>query len=288
MSITIHPSNITWDTFGNLETFEPKWLEERDHWENFIEALFHSNGLSYTPSTDSNVEACILSEEKAAFSSMISHLLPRLEECTDLAEINTVLMAHWTPDLHLGTSVVNHVIHTLGLAPDSFGLAISDRGLSAPLFALDCLANYLNTAANPGLLLISDQKNLLYKSDLITSKKPENSACILKVESGGEGWQYQGYRRVDDVTPQELGATIRCIQTELELSPSACIIASDPCLTLLPCFSERIATDEHLLCSAPFVALQSKGRVEHDHLMVIYEDGLLYTAGFKGQEEPCA
>ncbi|MET2973478.1 hypothetical protein, partial [Vibrio harveyi] len=109
-----------------------------------------------------------------AFSSMIDTLLSRLTESADIQDVNTVLMAHWTPDLHLGTSVVNHAIHRLNLNEDCFGLAISDRGLSAPLFALACLERYLDQTDEEALLLIADQKNLLYKSPLMTRLSPCN------------------------------------------------------------------------------------------------------------------
>ena len=288
MTLTLNPHNLVCDTFGNLETFDPQWLTQQEYWEEFIQAFFKSNGLTYNRVSDSRVRACIDAEDKAAFSSMIDTLLSRLTESADIQDVNTVLMAHWTPDLHLGTSVVNHAIHRLNLNEDCFGLAISDRGLSAPLFALACLEHYLDQADEEALLLIADQKNLLYRSPLMTRLSPCNSACVLKVEHNGIGWRYRGYRKVPQVSrPTELAETIQTLITEFELASDATVIAEQSCLNALPNGHDHLATDSKLLCSAPFFTLQEQGRIDRDYLLMVYEQDTVYAVGLQGEEASC-
>ncbi|YCO04385.1 hypothetical protein ACB087_12730 [Vibrio sp. VNB-15] len=287
MTLTLNPHHLVCDTFGNLETFNPQWLTQQEHWEGFMQAFFESNGLTYNRVSDSRVQACIDAEDKAAFSSMIDTLLPRLTESTNIQGVNTVLMAHWTPDLHLGTSVVNHAIHRLNLNEDCFGLAISDRGLSAPLFALACLERHLDQADEEALLLIADQKNLLYKSPLMTRLSPRNSACVLKVEHNGIGWRYRGYRKVPQVSPTELAETIQTLITEFELASDVTVIADQTCLNALPNDHDHLATDSTLLCSAPFFTLQAQGRIDRDYLLVVYEQDTVYAVGLQGEEASC-
>ncbi|MDW6001383.1 hypothetical protein [Vibrio mangrovi] len=303
MKTVINQQQIIWDTFGNLETFNPEWLEQQDHWEDFIAAFFKSNGLAYD-SNMSRVETCIRAEDKAAFASMFEQLLPRLRQSTDLSDVDTVILAHWTPDLHLGTSVVNYVIHSLELGEQSFGLAISDRGLSAPFMALDCVHRYVQERDSSALLLIADQKHLLYRSALMDALAPENSACIVKINRSGSGWSYAGYRKHTHVTERDLGQSVQEMITHFGLSPEARIIASP---ALLAQFSsglelssgqvqehgetpgsageQYIAIDEKLLCAAPFAALEQYGQPEQDYLLVRYDEGILTGVGFAHQEE---
>lgn len=287
MTLTLNPAHIACDTFGNLETFDPQWLTQHEHWEGFMQAFFESNGLTYTRESDSRVQACIDADDKAAFSSMIDVLLPKLTDITSVKDVNTVLMAHWTPDLHLGTSVVNHAIHRLNLSPDCFGLAISDHGLSAPLFALECLHRNLDNPHHAALLLVADQKNLLYKSELMARLSPLNSACVLKLETNGAGWRYQGYRRVPNVAIEQLADSVSNLKTELGLPESTPVIAARACLDALPNRDEHVATEPQLLCSAPFFALQKHGDTDRDYLLVIHEQNTLYAVGLCHQEAPC-
>ncbi|MDW6093392.1 hypothetical protein SBX64_12625 [Vibrio rhizosphaerae] len=305
MKTVINQQQIIWDTFGHLETFNPEWLEQQDHWEDFIAAFFKSNGLAYD-SNMSRVETCIRAEDKAAFASMFEQLLPRLRQSTDLSDVDTVILAHWTPDLHLGTSVVNYVIHSLELGEQSFGLAISDRGLSAPFMALDCAHRYIQERDSSALLLIADQKHLLYRSALMDALAPENSACIVKINRSGSGWSYAGYRKHTHVTERDLGQSVQEMITHFGLSPQTRIIASPALLTQLsdagqlPEHDEAsvktderyvgidekyIAIDEKLLCAAPFAALEQYGQPEQDYLLVRYDEGILTGVGFSHQEE---
>src|SRR5436190_20125643 len=103
---------------------------------------------------------------------MAEALLNRLSQRAAISDVDFVLLAHWLPDLHLGTSVTNFAMHHLGLS-GAFGFAISDRGLSAPLFAVECIDKYLRDGRGKAVLMIMDQKHLLYKSALIDSLSPD-------------------------------------------------------------------------------------------------------------------
>ncbi|HHQ4530369.1 TPA: hypothetical protein ACSP1Y_004184 [Aeromonas hydrophila] len=288
MTLTLNPAQIACDTFGNLETFDSQWLTQYEHWEGFMEAFFESNGLEYSREYDSRVKECIEAEDKSAFSSMIDVLLPRLAGTTAFDDVNTVLMAHWTPDLHLGTSVVNHAIHSLNLSSDCFGLAISDRGLSAPLFALECLQRNLGHLNQSALLLVADQKNLLYKSELMNRLSPFNSACVIKLDINGTGWRYQGYRKVPRVSSAQIAESVSRLKDELGLPSDTPVIGAKECLDGLPPSDRHIAINPRLLCSAPFFALQQQGSTDHDYLLIVHEQNILYAVGLLHREAPCA
>lgn len=55
MTLTLNPHHLFCDTFGNLETFDPQWLTQQEHWEGFMQAFFESNGLTYNRVSDSRV-----------------------------------------------------------------------------------------------------------------------------------------------------------------------------------------------------------------------------------------
>src|SRR5260370_40721871 len=105
---------------------------------------------------------------------MAEALLTRLARNAVLTDVDFVLLAHWLPDLHLGSSVTNFAMHHLGLGK-AFGFAISDRGLSAPFFALDCIDKYLRSGRNKARLLVMDQTHLLYKSGLTAALMPDKN-----------------------------------------------------------------------------------------------------------------
>ncbi|WJY13483.1 hypothetical protein PCO82_12940 [Pectobacteriaceae bacterium CE90] len=282
MNICLSPQHIIWDTFGQLETFNPAWVDNIPHWESYIAAFFKANGLSWD-AAQSNVTSCIHAPDKASFISMFNQLLPTLRQRIDTEDIDVVLMAHWTPDLHLGTSVVNHVIYSLNLSEQSFGLAISDRGLSASLFAFDCLNRYVCNNHRRALLLIADQKHLLYRSTLMAQLQPANSACILAINREQQGWCYQGYQRRIEISADQLASCCDEMLAHFSLSPSDCrIVASSAVLSHLPSTAYRIVSDDRLLCSAPFAALQ-QGDPTQDYLLLTWENAVLTAVGLRGQ-----
>ncbi|OSM98823.1 hypothetical protein [Lonsdalea populi] len=281
MSLSLHPRHIIWNTFGELEPFNPAWLDEVEHWEDYIAAFFQSNGLPWD-AAQSHVVECITAEDKAPFVRMMDQLLPSLQQVTDCRDVDAVMLAHWTPDLHLGTSVVNHVIHQLNLSEQSFALAISDRGLSAPLFAFDALHRYLRHGARRGLLLIADQKHLLYRSPLMETLAPHNSACIVAVNRDDEGWRYLGYQR-SALNASGLATHCEGIKHLFGLADNYHLVASPTLLSLLPAHDSPVPADDRLLCTSLFAAL-AQGDTRHDHLLLLQEETTITALAFQGTE----
>jgi len=281
MSVSLHPEHIIWNTFDNLEPFDPAWLDEIGHWEGYVSSFFNANGLPWD-ATQSNVEACIRAADKAPFVYMMDRLLPLLQEKIDCRDINVVLLAHWTPDLHLGTSVVNHVIYQLNLSEQSFGLAISDRGLSAPLFAFDALYRYIRGSARRALLLIADQKHLLYRSPLMAALTPQNSACVVAVNHESSGWHYQGYLR-SELNDLQLENHCAALLSHFRLAADCRIIASPALLAELAPQRHTLPVDDTLLCTSLFAALQG-GDIHPDHLLLQRDDKTITALAFRGAE----
>ena len=186
-----------------------------------------------------------------------------------------MLLAHWLPDLHLGTSVTNFAMHTLGLT-DSFGFAISDRGRSAPLFALDCIGRYLGPERRRALLMVMDQKHLLYRAPLVEALRPANAAALMVLEHGGaSGLHLAGYRRVPLVTAPDLAARLDGWCAEFGIDPDAtCLVADPAVLAHVDHRGPTLAQAPRLLCSAPFAALaQCQG--DRPTLLVCHEQDCL-------------
>lgn len=239
--------------FAGLEPFDPVWLAERDEWESYASGLFRSNGLPWRPS-DSNVDQWLQAPDRSSFLAMTEELLPPLQAVRDLSRVVLVIVAHWTPDLHLGTSVSNFILHELGLTK-ALGFAISERGLSAPFFAVDCVARYLQTGQQ-ALVLVVDQKHLLYHSPAFNPSSVQNSASLLLLEQGGPGRPITGYRRQLRNPGEPLAESLRLMLAQRPEWPAGITLVADP-LTLAesgwtgPCQ----ATEPARLCSAPFAAL---------------------------------
>ena len=278
MSVHVDPAHIVWDVFDCLEPPREEWREQFAYWEDYVEKFFRSNGMDWDPA-DSNVEAWLMAPDRAPFAAMVDALLPRLAERTALGGTDAILLAHWLPDLHLGTSVTNFAMHRLGLE-DCFGLAVSDRGLSAPFFAFDCLVKYLAAGRRRGLLVVTDQKHLMYRSDLVRRLEPLNSACILALDlEAREGLRYAGYARAD--APPEgapLAPVVEGLRERLGLSPDTVPIGPPD---LAP---GGVETDGRLVCSAPFAALAEAARTEPraDRLLLCRDARHVTALGFGG------
>jgi hypothetical protein len=191
----LDPKHMVWDRFGCLEPPPQSWTEAVAFWEDYTDAFFRSNGIPCTPA-DSNVKECLQQTDRASFVRMAEVLLTRLAAVAVLRDVKLVLLAHWLPDFHLGTSVTNFAMHYLNL-DGAFGFAVSARGLSAPLFALECMDRYLRDGKTKGLLMVMDQKHLLHKSRVKDAMRPDNNGCVMVLEHRkGPGLTYLGYRRV--------------------------------------------------------------------------------------------
>lgn len=274
MSVHVDPTQIVWDVFDELEPPKPEWREQFDYWEDYVAKFFRSNGLDWDPA-DSNVEAWLMASDRAPFAAMVDALLPRLAQRAPLEETDAILLAHWLPDLHLGTSVTNFAMHRLALE-DCFGLAISDRGLSAPFFAFDCLVRYLAAGRRRGMLMIADQKHMMYRSDLVDRIRPANAACLLAIDlEATDGLRYAGYARAD-IPPAGPGAAIDGLRERLGLSRGVTLIGP---AAFVGC---GVAVDERLVCSAPFAALADVAEPGGEYLLLCHDDRHVTALGFGG------
>ena len=281
MSLFLNTQHIVWDEFGGLEPPKPEWRDQFAYWEDYVEKFFKSNGMKFDPA-DSNVEPWLMADDRAPFAGMVDELLPRLKERADLQDTDAVLFAHWLPDLHLGTSVTNFAMHRLGLE-NCFGFAISDRGLSAPFFAFDSLYKYLQKGRRCGLLMIADQKHMMYKSDLIDQLNPTNSACIVRVDTNNQvGLRYLGYRRQILNSDQTAAAAVADILTEMMLDPAeTCLIGSASALQGSTGVAEQIVTQDRLVCAAPFAALSQVQDMSKNYVLLCRTGDVVTALGFE-------
>ena len=284
MTFFINPAHVVWSEFQGLETAQPEWLMQRDYWEEYSRAFFQSNGLNYS-ARDSNVLNWLSADDRAPFACMADALLADLERHVDLSNIEFVLLAHWLPDLHLGTSVTNFVMHRLKL-DDCFGFAISDHGLSAPFFALDCMGRYLRNGRTRGLLLIMDQKHLLYRSEIVDRLQPANSACIISVDTANtSGLAFKGYRRTG-TAGRSLPIALGELRRDFALDDKNLTLIADQALldTLAPALDAgigQVATDPRLLCTAPFARMLDLARTQGDYLLLSQGEFDLSAAVFR-------
>lgn len=282
MTLYVDPKKIVWGEFGGLEPPQPSWRDQFPYWEDYVRKFFASNGLPFRDD-DSNVERWLMADDRAPFASMVDALLPDLRARAEIDGTEVILFAHWLPDLHLGTSVTNFAMHRLGLE-DCFGFAISDRGLSAPFFAFDSLYRYLGTTGHKGLLVIADQKHLMYRSDLVDTLDPKNAACAIAVDTRAKaGLRYAGYRRLD-IGQAGPGAAIAEGLEQFGLEPMATNLIGPLSLleTAPPCASV-LQTDERLICSAPFAALAQTSQTDLNQLLLCRDGDWLTVLGFAGE-----
>ncbi|MGJ8628489.1 MAG: hypothetical protein ACSHXB_16125 [Sulfitobacter sp.] len=283
MTLYIDPAQIQWGEFGELEPPQKEWEEQFDYWRDYVEKFFLSNGMKFEPG-DSNVEQWLMAPDRAPFSEMIKALLPKLSKTVDLSETEAILFSHWLPDLHMGTSVTNFTMHELGLK-NCFGFAISDRGLSAPFFAFDTLYKYLTAKNCSGLLLIADQKHLLYKSKLVDDLKPSNAAAILRLDpSIKAGLEYRGYKRTSHGADAENTTLVAGLLDHFELQGDrATVIGPNSLLTDTDVGNAQIKiTRDAYLCAAPFAALVDDIDQTRDHLLLCRDDNHVTALAFKG------
>ncbi|UWR89877.1 hypothetical protein [Phaeobacter inhibens] len=255
MTLRIAPGSLICREFGGLEAADPNWLKEVDYWEDYNSRFFRANGKTYQ-SADSNVQTWLTADDRAPYAAMTRELLDDLSSRMDLSDIDLVLMAHWLPDIHLGTSVTNFALHHLGVK-DGFGFAISDRGRTAPLFAMHCAARYLRSGRRKALVLSMDQKHLLYRSPVVDALEPVNSAAAMVLERDIQsGIQYSGYRRLMLSDQDDLATAVTNLCVEMgQASENVCLIAAPDLLTRAAHAGPVVAQSTRLLCAAPFAAL---------------------------------
>ncbi|MGD9918242.1 MAG: hypothetical protein AB7U46_09495 [Paenirhodobacter sp.] len=288
MSLRLSCEDIVFSEFGNLEPAQESWREEADYWEDFNRRFFASNGRSYGPQ-DSNVAAWLGAPDRAPYAEMARLLLPRLQErLGPLDDIDFVLFAHWLPDLHLGTSVTNFALHHLGLE-GAFGFALSDRGRSAPLFALNCIDRYLQGPRRKALLMVMDQKHLLYRSELLERLDPVNCGAAMVLErDGARGKALRDYRRTAGVGIAGAGEVLAGLMRSWGCSAQGTTLIADPeLLEQLRYTGPCLPNAARQLCAAPFAQLAS-GAARGDVVIAIHEQDCLSTIWLSAEETRAA
>lgn len=281
----IDPARIVSSTFGGLEAAEPSWADHVEYWEDFTRRFFESNGRVYTES-DSNVVRWLSADDRAPFVEMVRALLPSLSGRADLSDVDLIILAHWLPDIHLGTSVTNFALHALDL-PEGLGFAISDCGPAAPLLALHCIERYLKGPKKKALLMVMDQKHLLYRSEVVRAIDPVNSASLVSIEQDAQaGLRYCGYRRHHTVALAELSDIVHAMAADFGLvSHSSTLIAPPEIAETLSWHGPVLIQDKRLLCSAPFAVLAEHGQCETDYLVLVPDQSSLTGVGLSTRRE---
>ncbi|MCU1748581.1 hypothetical protein [Pseudomonas sp. 6D_7.1_Bac1] len=283
MTLCLDPADIVFQSFHHTEAPLPEWEADIPHWRSYVQHFFLANGETLNPQ-DEQVQAWITSQERAAFSDMVGLLLPQLAAVIEPQRVKTVLMAHWTPDLHMGSSVVNAAIHQMGLSA-CLALAISDRGPDAGLFALDGLNDCLAGKDEDGLLLIAEQKNLMYFSPLMAGLQPENNACVCLVNKQQRGLRYRGFRRAP--LAQWSNEWLSHAVEHLGLAKERLtLIGPARLLEKAHVGAHSFAVNPHLLCAAPFVALRTLWKPERDYLLISENDNGISLCGLAAAEGP--
>ncbi|WP_293577453.1 hypothetical protein [Phaeobacter sp.] len=256
MTLRLDPSKIKGRSFSALEDPVADAADQHAYWEDFNARFFRSNGQDYDSARQSNVANWLSAPDRASFAAMAGVLLEELQQSDTLDDIDLVLLAHWMPDLHLGTSVTNFALHHLGHT-GGFGFAISDRGLSAPLFAMDCAARYLRKQGRRALVMTMDQKHLLYRAPLVEALHPENSASVMVLERDSEaGLHYCGYRRRIGVESGDLPRVVDTACRELGLIPEETVLIADETLAGLgEGFARWCPSQTRQMCAAPLRSL---------------------------------
>ncbi|MEP3300176.1 MAG: hypothetical protein ABJO27_27450 [Pseudoruegeria sp.] len=278
MSVHFDVTHLVSGDFDCLEPADPAWLDQEDYWEDFNNRFFKSNGRVYDAAQDSNVKTWLTASDRAPFSAMADRLIDTLSERVDLTDVDLVLLAHWMPDLHLGTSVTNFAQHKLSI-DDGLGFAVSDRGPSAPLFAIDMAARYLEKGKRKALVMTMDQKHLLYRTPLVDQMRPRNAGAILLLEAGGSGGlQYGGYTRAANIPQTDVADYITQVCIDAGLDRKDVTIIAAPDLVVHLASDGPVAPYEmDRLCAGPFAALAELQALKGSVVLVTYYNGELVT-----------
>ncbi|WP_042873524.1 hypothetical protein [Dickeya poaceiphila] len=253
------------------------------YWHSYASRFFARNGLDWHERLV-NLQCSSQTSDLTSFINMIGQLLPVYQAGNDLSHIDSVLMAHWTPDLHLGSSVINYVIETLRL-PACLALTIRDRGPDAALFALSSIANCQQEDNHDSLLLIADQSSLPYQSSLLESIAPENNACLFSVCCHERSLRYQGFCRRPHTAANMLMQSVTELCQRFALRQDRLHIVAEPLLlTSLPSSIAGITTNPHLVCAAPFVALAENYQSGCDYLLLVHYQDMLSAVALQGLE----
>ena len=265
---------------------------------DFVNGFFRSHGH---PGQAQDVHAARwYASQHQAFRVMLTQLVGELENQARLDNLDLVVLAHWTPDVEVGCSVTNAIIHQTGCR-DAFGMAISDHGLSSAFFALQVIEDYLDDNnrgrhEKKALLLIADQNAIMYDSPTLARFNPVASACVVMLHSrSGEpdgpppaGITFKHYRKLPfPATPLALDtllATLEMFTPEEDRLPLLILTTPGFAETVRehqPLAAHRIECwDEALLSCAPWARLEQLAPTHHRILLMLPEGNALTCTGF--------
>lgn len=287
MTVRLDPSSLRFAEFGCLEPHQRQWLQERAYWEDYNQRFFRSNGRQYRDE-DSNVDTWLTANDRAPYAFMAREMLDQMQpHIGAMPNIDLVLLAHWLPDLHLGTSVTNFAQHHLGIR-DGFGFAISDRGRSAPFFAMQCIDRYLRAGNRRALLLVMDQRHLLYRSPLVDALNPVNCAAAMVFDSEArEGPSLGGYQRLLHKPGTPLQQGLRSLLEVWGCDPHTTTVVADPqVLDAVGHSGKVLAQNPRHLCAAPFAALAQAGVPKGDTVLLCHDEQALTAVLLGAQKVP--
>ncbi|MEX5592630.1 hypothetical protein [Pseudomonas orientalis] len=296
MSLEFTTAHIHWRQFARHADAPAPNDAQLQLVTDFVNGFFRSHGRE-EQAQECHVQRWYASQNQA-FRVMLEPLVAELQQQVRLDDLDLLVLSHWTPDVEVGCSVTNAIIHQTG-CHDAFGIAISDHGLSAAFLALQVIEDYfddkdLGGQGKKALLLIADQDAILYDSPTLARLNPEPSACVVLLRSRpaapasepAAGITFKRYRKVAlPTTPGALDTLLPALAmftaTEDELP---LLILTTPALaeTLR---ARRIAHhiacwDESFLSCAPWVRLAQLAPTHQRILLLLPEGEYLTCAGF--------
>ncbi len=267
-------NNMAYRQFGGLEQIGSEERANADFLAGYVEKLFASNGLEIAKE-DLRIVDWLNAPDRAPYANMANQLWQDLAPQIDPNRVGLVLMAHWMPDVHLGTSVTNYLMH-IGNITDGIGFSLSECGTTAPFVALDWMNRYITRYPHKtGLLLVCDQRNLMYRSVVHDALDPVNIGCLIQM-SNTRGLHFVGLER----SQSEYGTSnlLHRAAERFGMNPARTTLVGST-LPDLPRFADRIEACPRQLCAAPFVAIAEAGQRNTDYLILTETEGQLLVCG---------
>ncbi|WP_248751771.1 hypothetical protein [Pseudomonas sp. MWU15-20650] len=294
MPLEFATSHILWRQFGRQNDAFAADAGQLKIVTDFVNGFFRSHAHP-GHAQDFHATRWYASQHQA-FRVMLKQLIGELQNQTRLDDLDLLVLAHWTPDVEVGCSVTNALIHQSG-CHDAFGIAISDHGLSSTFLALQVIEDYLDDSDRAGrgkkaLLLIADQDAILYDSPSLARFNPAPSACVVMLHNRpGEqpsGIGFKRYRKMPlPATPKAwdtLLVTLDMFTPREDLLPL--LILTTPGFATQLLEHEQLAThrveswDETLLSCAPWARLEQLAPTHHRILLMLPQGNFLACAGF--------
>lgn len=295
MSLEFTTSHIRWRQFERQDDAPAPDGAQMKLVTDFVNGFFDSHGRKER-AQEQHARRWYASQNQA-FRVMLKQVVAALQNQVRLDDLDLLVLTHWTPDVEVGCSVTNAIIHETG-CHDAFGIAISDHGLSSPFLALQVIEDYLDDGNHSdrekkALLLIADQDAILYDSPALARLNPEPSACVVMLRSlpsgpaaePRAGIAFKHYRKV--AFPQALDTLLPILNmfTSTEDLLPLLILTTPGFAEQLrqhaPLAAHRIESwDESLLSCAPWARLAQLAPTHLRILLMLPEGESLACAGF--------